>query len=159
MDWTNVKVKKLNKTTRVFDGTAIMHIPIDDSIEVEGRLYMKQGGEYRLLPYKSSKTGACSFTQADKFFYEDVTKSSDFEFPFPCPLPNVSCEIFSKILTNMINLHYFQKTYEIRNFVPSYDNFPLHILRSGDYAAEGYVTRNDETLFVWRGYLSIINLA
>lgn len=106
LDWTNVKVKKLNKTTRGLDGSLIFHIPLDDSLEVEGRLYMKQGGEYRLLPYKSSKDGICSFVQADKFFYKEATAASDFEFPFPCPLPSVSLEIFLKMLTNMFNLYY-----------------------------------------------------
>lgn len=111
IDWTNFKVKKLNKTARGLDGAIIFHIPLDDSIEVEGRLYMKQGGEYRLLPYKSSKDRACSFTQADEYFYPEITKVSDLEFPFPCPLPNVSSEISLKILTNMINLYYYLYLY------------------------------------------------
>lgn len=47
---------------------------------------MKQGGEYRLLPYKLPKKPVCKFANEDKFFLPKTANVSEITFPMACPL-------------------------------------------------------------------------
>ena len=52
-DFTKVYVRKVNKIRKIF-GNATYKIPLDNTFLCEILVYKKQGGEYRLLPYKIS---------------------------------------------------------------------------------------------------------
>lgn len=58
----------------------------------EGFAYIKQGGEYRRLPFKVPKKKFCDFFFDEPYFYPDFQKSTDFPPPGKdnCPLKNVS---------------------------------------------------------------------
>lgn len=55
IDLSGIKVRKINKTSRGFFGTAFVNSPFDETYELFVDMYKKQGGEYRLLPYKVKK--------------------------------------------------------------------------------------------------------
>ena len=51
-----------------------------------GRMYLKQGGEYRELPYKLPKKPICDFVNEDSFFIPKTVNVSDITLPFSCPM-------------------------------------------------------------------------
>lgn len=88
IDFSSLKVKKLNQTFRALDGKVTYHIQLDNSFDLEGKFYKKQGGEYRILPYRLPRLGFCAFIK-DKFFYPDLAAVSDLPLPAPCPFTAV----------------------------------------------------------------------
>lgn len=90
MDWTSLKVKKINKTMRGLFGNHTTLIPFDNTFEADIIVFKKQGGEFRKLPYRIPRTKYCDVFVADIYFYQDLVASSDFPEVFPCPLPVVS---------------------------------------------------------------------
>lgn len=86
----DLKVKKINRTTRGIFGTIIYHVSVDDSFLLEAIISIKQGGEYRRMPFKLAKKGCCSALQDDEIIYPDLAAASDFPEQFPCPLPKVT---------------------------------------------------------------------
>lgn len=90
IDASNLKVKKLNRTTRGIVGNLTFHVPLDNSYLAEATVYKKQGGEYRLMPFRYPPTGLCTAVNTDKVWYPDFVKVSDLPYPMPCPSPIVS---------------------------------------------------------------------
>lgn len=90
LDGSGIKVKKVNRTTRGLVGNITYHVPLDDSYFVESQFYKKQGGEYRLMPYKTPSTGFCNAVKNDIYFYPELVKFSNYPMPLPCPLTPVS---------------------------------------------------------------------
>jgi hypothetical protein len=89
-DFSNVRVKKLNKTTRgLFGNINLMVSDFDNSMQVEAKMSKKQGGEYRKLPYRLPPKKLCDFFNEDIFFYPDLVKTSNLPLPFPCPIKPV----------------------------------------------------------------------
>lgn len=88
VDLTGLKVKKVNKERKVF-GKVIFHQFFDDSVTLAVEAYVKQGGEYRLMPFKPQAQGVCSYTKHHKQYYDEVVEYSDFPDPAPCPFGNV----------------------------------------------------------------------
>lgn len=93
IDWTTMKVTKVNRT-RLLVGKPIYHVPLDDSYFMEGSLYKNQGGQYRLTPFKVMRVGFCTLMSNEKFFVKDLSKSSELPYPVPCPLPSVGLFLF-----------------------------------------------------------------
>jgi hypothetical protein len=99
IDNTGVSVKRVNKTKiRAISGVSVHKIPLDDSIKVHVQFYVKQGGEYRKLPYNLPEKGFCKFQNEDEYIYKNFAASSDFPYPLICPLPAVS-SIFRLIVS------------------------------------------------------------
>lgn len=88
VDYSKLKVRKVNGTRKIF-GNVTCHIPLDNTYLCEALVYIKQGGQYRLMPYKLPKKGVCDVHNEDKYFYPDLVAASDFPMPYPCPLPTV----------------------------------------------------------------------
>lgn len=86
---SRLKVKKIKKDRACF-GPVEVKASIDNSYLIEGKLYMKQGGEYRVLPYKLPNKPICDFLNEDKFFIAKLANVSDVTFPIGCPIPIVS---------------------------------------------------------------------
>lgn len=89
IDWTNFKVRKVNKTARGLFGTAMHNIAIDNTYKAEVLISVKQGGEYRSMPYRLPKKGFCDFIEGETYFYPDIAKVSDFPKPLNCPMRKV----------------------------------------------------------------------
>lgn len=92
-----MKVRKIpgTKSRGVF-GNAIIHGPIDNSFTIIIDSFIKQGGEYRMSPYKISQKNACDAANNDKLFLPELAKVSNITLPMPCPCFNV---LFCSILT------------------------------------------------------------
>ena len=91
IDYSDLRIRK-DQGIRKLYGRAIFHIPMGNTYEVEGFSYIKQGGEYRRLPFKVPRKKFCNFFFEDVFFYPDFQNASDFppsDFKY-CPLANVS---------------------------------------------------------------------
>jgi hypothetical protein len=104
-DMSGIRIRKVNKTHRGAVGTIKVQLAdIDNEMLVGVRLYAKQGGEYRLLPYKLQPKKLCDFFNEDTIFFPELVKYSDVPKPFPCPVVQVrmfgsSSDVFnSKIL-------------------------------------------------------------
>lgn len=92
-------------------GNATINSIIDHTFLAEITLFAKQGGEYRLMPYKLRKD-FCSAVLEDPHFMDDIIASST--------LPNRTCPLPVGV-------------YHCNGFSPSMKNFPHAIFPSGDY--------------------------
>lgn len=88
-DWSNLKTRRVDKDRKLF-GNITIHTDIDNSYLIEFRTYKKQGGEYRLLPYRLPKKKFCDAIRDDDVVYPDLAAVSDFEMPAPCPYKKVT---------------------------------------------------------------------
>lgn len=89
IDWRDLKIKKINRTTRGIFGKTFYHIPLDKSVLFEVIAYIKRGGEYRKLPYRIAPRELCVAAQEEIYVYPELVLASDFPSPVPCPFPNV----------------------------------------------------------------------
>jgi hypothetical protein len=90
-DFSGVVVKRVNKTkVRGLSGNMIYHHSIDNNYTVKIYNYVKQGGEYRKLPFAFPEKGFCNFYNEDPYFYPDLVEHSDYTMPLPCPIPAVT---------------------------------------------------------------------
>lgn len=87
-DYSNLKIRKVNKTRQVI-GNVTYNIPLDDTFVSSISIYIKQGNQYRLMPYKLPKKPNSEFYNDDKIFYPEIAAVSDLPFPYPNPLPVV----------------------------------------------------------------------
>jgi hypothetical protein len=62
---------------------------MDDNYKVRVKMYRKQGGEYRLLPFKFPEQEFCSAIQNDPYVYPDIAKHSNISYPLECPIADV----------------------------------------------------------------------
>ena len=92
-----VKVKKINKTTRGIFGTVVQHVEIDDTFLAGAFLSKKQGGEYRMLPYNFPLTKICDTLEKDIYVFPELAEASDMPYPLPCPVQPVN---FTQFLIN-----------------------------------------------------------
>jgi hypothetical protein len=90
VDWSNMKVKKLNKTTRGMAGSFIVKsADLDNNMQVLVQFWKKQGGEFRQMPYKFPSKNLCDFFNEDPHFIPGVFEVSNIPSPLPCPVPRV----------------------------------------------------------------------
>lgn len=64
VDYSKLRVRKVNGT-RSLVGEYTNKVPIGDDFLIETKFYKKQGGEYRLQPYRLLKTPYCKFVAED----------------------------------------------------------------------------------------------
>lgn len=100
-DFAGIKVRKVNKT-RVLVGDIKIFQDFGDDIIAETIAFVKQGGEYRLMPYKVGKIPFCQLLQKDVYFYKKLTEKSDFpeDIEKDCPIVQVS---------SIENFHLYEK--------------------------------------------------
>jgi hypothetical protein len=132
-----LKIRKINKT-RVFVGSFAVLVPLDNTFSVAAHLFVKQGNEYRKLPYRSPKKPLCEFYQSDIFFMQDFCEKSNLTYPVPCPIE--------------------AGTYSMNGYAPSLKNVPVSIISTGEYALDVIVTKGEQTLWIGRFMYSCINL-
>lgn len=63
-DWSTVKVRKVGKN-RYLVGDIKFLITLDNDVTIQMKAFKKQGGEYRLMPYKIPPTPFCDFVKSD----------------------------------------------------------------------------------------------
>lgn len=101
-DWSQLKIRKISNTnrTRAIFGDVFLYIPFGNNIEVAVEAYKKQGGEYRLMPYRVPRQPFCDCLIKDELFYPEVSKHSDFpaDLKNNCPLPPVNFFKYMKCL-------------------------------------------------------------
>ena len=83
-------MRKINKTRSIV-GEAIFIQAMGNEIMLQGNGYVKQGGEYRKMPYRMAKTPMCQFFQDDHYVYPKLAASSDFpeDLKANCPFKKV----------------------------------------------------------------------
>ena len=70
-------------------GPVKLHGYIDNSFALRIEMYIKQGGEYRLMPFKIQNDHICDAYNGDSFFMPKIAEASNFTLPLPCPMSNV----------------------------------------------------------------------
>lgn len=93
MDFSNFKVRKVNGERKIFaDITAAGEV--NNNFTVEVQFYKKQGGEYRLMPFKLSPKPYCDFLYEHMDFYEEILETSNFQQkPNVCPVSKVNISL------------------------------------------------------------------
>jgi hypothetical protein len=90
VDLTNLKVKKLNKTTRGIVGHFVVKTAdVGKNMQVMVEVWQKQGGEYRKLPYRLPSKNLCDFFNEDVVFMPEILEVSNISLPLSCPVPQV----------------------------------------------------------------------
>jgi hypothetical protein len=134
-DWSKLKVSRIKGTkTRALFGPMTARGAIDNSFTFMGNMYKKQGGEYRLQPFKLPPQSFCDALNNDPYFMPEIAKVSNLTLPIPCPLNATS---------------YYIEGYQVT--LPSALQFAA---QSGDYALESVlVDKNNKVVFkVWAYY-------
>lgn len=70
-DWSGLKVRKIQKIRSIV-GEIDFFVPIGNDIMFSGLAYKKQGGEYRLMPYKVQPTPFCDFIKKDGLLQNSI---------------------------------------------------------------------------------------
>jgi hypothetical protein len=84
LDYTKLKIRKINKT-RMIVGEMTVNREIDNTFLGQASIYVKQGNEYRLMPYRLPPKGFCDTHNEDIYFFPQVVEASDWTLPLPCP--------------------------------------------------------------------------
>lgn len=89
-DVSGIKIRKApgSKLRKIF-GNVSINVEVDNSFKTMIVAYVKQGGEYRRMPYKVANKGTCDFYNDDEYVYPELAAHSDLPLPFPCPLSPV----------------------------------------------------------------------
>lgn len=95
IDYSKLKVRKVNRTRLIF-GNATHYFPVDNNVKVQILAFIKQGGEYRQMPYKIPEKNLCDFYNEDQYFYPQFAAATDYPLPYPCPLPPVNIYTLEK---------------------------------------------------------------
>lgn len=85
---SGIKIRKVNGTRGIV-GKGIIHIPITKNDILRISSYKKQGGEYRMLPYKLERK-FCHYDPIVNPEMKRLSAASTVPFPPKCPIPNVS---------------------------------------------------------------------
>lgn len=104
VDWSDLRVKKLNKTFRGIVGTTIFNVEFGNEFFLSGTAYVKQGGEYRMMPFKLPEIPFCDIVRDDFYYYDAIAAQSDLPQPFSCPMPKVFDLHILDILHNSVFL-------------------------------------------------------
>jgi hypothetical protein len=97
IDGTLLKVKRTvvnGIKTRTASGPFIINEPIDVTHLLEINTYKKQGGQYRLMPYKLPIMTFCDFLNTDVTFIPAWMEASNMTRPLGCPIPKVFSLVF-----------------------------------------------------------------
>jgi hypothetical protein len=158
VDFSTLKVKKLNKTTRGIVGNIIIKAAdVDNSLQVALQFWTKQGGEFRQLPYKLPPKNLCDFLNEDTMFIPGLVEVSNIPYPMPCPVPQVKIQIIFS--SKLIILFQSQENYSIFGYTPTLKDLPtLHLLSSGDYKAEFNILKKNKQVLVFEIQASLVNL-
>jgi Protein of unknown function (DUF1091) len=73
----------------MFGNLTLFASDADNTKQVEAKMWKKQGGEYRLLPFKLPAKNLCDFLNQDTIVIPDMVKVSNIPSPMPCPVPQV----------------------------------------------------------------------
>lgn len=87
-DVTGLKLRKIDGTRKLV-GPWIYHFPINNSVIVHASMLQHTGAGYQVQPFKITK-GFCDYHAMDLLDFQLLAANSDFPYPIPCPLPNVS---------------------------------------------------------------------
>jgi len=91
IDLSTMKIKRINKNSgKVIVGSLIFDRDMDETLRVSVELYKKQGGEYRILPFKANVT-CCSVVSAENEFYAQFGKCHGMPMKCPIPAGNYTC--------------------------------------------------------------------
>lgn len=74
-DYRDLRIRKKGKTQAIY-GNMTAHVSVDNSAAVQTKVFIKQGGEYRLMPYKIPSKGICDWHNEDKLFYPELASVS-----------------------------------------------------------------------------------
>lgn len=123
-------------------------------------MYTKQGGEYRLQPYKLPATGFCDAFNKDPYFFPEFAKVSNLTLPIPCPFPQVCIVILS------LNLNFkefernisFQTTYMINGYRISVPPGLSVTMQTGEYAGKLEVVKDEQVRLELWAYFAIVRV-
>jgi Protein of unknown function (DUF1091) len=104
-------------------GNATIITPLDNDVMAHLSAFKKQGGEYRMMPYKIVKP-FCKALKEATYFYDDMCKNSTLLIDRPCPYP--------------------AGTYTFKGYTPSLANVPTAIIPSGDYRVHMSFKKGDQ---------------
>lgn len=89
VDSTGLKIRKENKTRKIFGKVVILQ-DVGNDVIAEIKLFKKSGSGYQLLPYRIPPKPFCDTINKGSYLYPEIAAMSDFpEQPIPCPLPKV----------------------------------------------------------------------
>lgn len=111
---------------------------MNSSVSAQVNFFKKQGGEYRLTPFRTPPDSYCNFLKTDDRFYPALAEASDFPKEGTCPLP--------------------AGTYGLRSYAPSVKNVSPLVLTTGDYMAEMNLGIGKVEYLKWRIYAIIIRI-
>lgn len=93
IDSTGIKIRKENKTRKVF-GKVLLLQDVGNDVLAGVRVFKRSGSGYQLLPYKLPPKPICDALNKGGYIYPEIVAMSDApKQPVPCPLPKVRTSI------------------------------------------------------------------
>lgn len=91
VDFSKLKVRRVNKTRAIIGEVEFKQL-LGNDVLVDIKIYKKQGGEYRKMPYEILHQPFCDFYGNDIYIYHEVAKDSDLpaDLKKNCPLKPVT---------------------------------------------------------------------
>lgn len=102
-DFSDLRIRKLNRTLRGLTGNVNANVELGNDYLLSATGYIKQGGEYRKLPYKMPEKRFCEIIEQYNNYYEEIAADSNLPVPFSCPLP----EVFEFTFSSNIKISWF----------------------------------------------------
>jgi Protein of unknown function (DUF1091) len=136
IECSDLKVKRVQRERLIF-GNSTLFVPLDNSYKADVTAYVKQGGEYRLMPYKIRKA-ACDGLKEDIYFWDDMCKNSTHHKDRPCPYP--------------------AGIYTWNGYTPSLKNVPTAIMPSGDYRVHFALIQGSEEKFLMKVTAKVVQV-
>lgn len=118
-------------------------------------MYVEQGGEYRLQPFKLNPQPLCRAINNDPFFIPEFVKVINYTYPIPCPTPPNVSKIFQcwKILT-FLKSSFYVNGYQIK--------LPPGLMvasQSGDYAGSAVITdKTGKVVYTGWAYIRVVRV-
>lgn len=111
-------------------GPIIINGPLDNSFQVHMIGFKKQGGEYKLMPYKLPPQGFCDVINNDPFNLPQEVEVSNLTLPIPCPILEVIL-----IYDELLMCNHFQVNYFLNGYKASIPPPIMMAVQSGEYKA------------------------
>jgi hypothetical protein len=156
-DWTGIKVRKIPGTkTRGLYGHIVNRGRIDNTFKFLCKLHVKQGGEYRLMPFKLMPQSICDAANNEKHFIPDFVKVSNFTQPIECPLPEV---LFRLFFITLVQLLFCQVAYEVHGYQAKLPEALAMAVQTGEYSGELIIIDKDgEVVFSVMAYVAVVKV-
>jgi hypothetical protein len=101
INFTELKLRKFNRTTQIWTGPYEAYIDIDNSVTISISGFKRTGNEWHVLPFRVPPTPYCDYAKTEQFYFDVFIQHSDLPSKDHCPaVPKVKLWRIQKTIIN-----------------------------------------------------------